>query len=266
MIDEGTLKSFSHFFPDERQLEKDYLINLMLKTISINKISTHLEFKGGTALYLFHGLDRFSEDLDFTYIGGDSSAIEDLDSLIKPVIRDFGLSYNIGKNKGNVIIRDDSKRILGVRTEVFIEGPLFNNTGTRHKIKIDISFRNDTIMKPEHARLVSKYNDIGTIIAYKMPVEELLIEKFCAVIERTKARDLYDAYFLLKYKDVLYDSGMLSEKLTKRGEKFDEATLINNVNEVTESAWKEELSYIVNDPPDLKVVKTFVAGKIKHSF
>ncbi|EQD54160.1 protein containing DUF1814, partial [mine drainage metagenome] len=116
MIDENSLESHANMFKDERQLEKDYLINLMLKTISLNKVSQNLEFKGGTALYLFHGLDRFSEDLDFDYIGKTDEINNEIDSLIEPVIRDFGLSYKIGKSKGNVLIRDEGNTITGIRS------------------------------------------------------------------------------------------------------------------------------------------------------
>ncbi|EQD50668.1 protein containing DUF1814, partial [mine drainage metagenome] len=165
----------------------------------LNKVSQNLEFKGGTALYLFHGLDRFSEDLDFDYIGKTDEINNEIDSLIEPVIRDFGLSYKIGKSKGNVLIRDEGNTITGIRSEFFIEGPLFGKTGKRHRLKLDISTRNDVLMKPEYSTLVSKYNDIGTMLLYKMPLQEMLAEKLCAVTEREKARDLYDAYFILKY-------------------------------------------------------------------
>ncbi len=262
MIDENTLMSFSHFFADTRQLEKDYLINLMLKATSVNRISNDLEFKGGTALYLFHGLDRFSEDLDFTYIGKDIEIDKSIDSYIEPVIKDFSLSYNVSKNKGNMITRDNNGTISSTRTELFIEGPLFEKTGVRHKIKIDISVRKDTIMKPESAKLVSKYGDIGTVLIYKMPVVEILAEKFCALIERSKARDLYDAYFLLKYDGVPYNGDMIAEKLSKRGEVFGKKALLDRVGMIDADAWKEELTYLIKDLPKLAKVKAFVKDQI----
>lgn len=263
MIDEATLMSFSHFFQDDRQLEKDYLLNLMLKTVSVNKISNYLEFKGGTALYMFNGLDRFSEDLDFTYIGKDALAKEMADALITPVIKDFSLSYNVAKNRGNIIVKDERGNVSGTRTEIFIEGPLFIRTGTRHKIKIDISTRNDTIMKPEHANLVSKYNDIGTMLVYKMPTEEILTEKLCAIAERSKARDLYDVYFLLRYKSASFDEKMLDEKFDRRKEPLDKKAVIDAVHGTDESSWKEELYYLIKELPELTTVKSFVIDKIK---
>ena len=112
MIDEENLEKFKNFFKDERQLEKDYLIDLMLKVISVNKLSNVLEFKGGTALYVFHGLNRFSEDLDFSYIGEDKEINKHIDNLIEPIIKDFNLSYRITKDKGNIVVRDEGKTMF----------------------------------------------------------------------------------------------------------------------------------------------------------
>ena len=263
MIDEDTLISFSHFFKDARQLEKDYLLNLALKMISLNKVSNDLVFKGGTALYMLYGLDRFSEDLDFTYINrGDKDIGRYIDSLIGQVVKDFSLSYNISKNKGNILIRDENGRVSGIRTELFIEGPLFKKTGVRHKIKIDISTRNDMILKPEAEKFLSKYNDIGIILIYMMQVQEILAEKFCALIERTQARDLYDVYFLLKYKHMTYNEEMVVKKFKKRKKAFNKNLLLQSIEKINEKIWKEELSYIVSSLPKLDEIKSFVKNSI----
>jgi predicted nucleotidyltransferase component of viral defense system len=263
MIDENTLESFANLFKDNRQLEKDYLLNLMLKVISLNKISQSLELKGGTALYLFHGLDRFSEDLDFSYMGK-KEVLAKIGSLTEPVIHDFSLSYKISKSKENVAIRDE-KGISGIRSEFFVEGPLFGKTGKRHKIKLDISTRNDLLMKPEQATLVSKYSDIGTILLYKMPLQEMLAEKLCAISERAKARDLYDVYFLLKYKGLGYEESLVAKKFEKRGEAFTTEHLLSAIGKISMDLWKEELRYIVPRLPDLGEVKEFMENAISGS-
>lgn len=255
MIDEDKLLSFAHFFSDERQLEKDYLVNLMLKVFSVNKISTETEFKGGTALYMFHGLDRFSEDLDFTYNGKDIEVADSIDLLLASVLKDFELSYKISKNKGNILVKDLDGNVSGTRTELFIEGPLFPITNIRHKIKLDISFRNDAIMKPEPARITSKYADIGTIMLPKMQIEEMLAEKLSAIVERTKARDLYDAYFIVKFKNIKYDQGLVEEKMRRRREKFDRSLLERRIKTFKESLWKEELLPLLKVLPSMVEVK-----------
>jgi len=179
-------------------------------------------------------------------------------------MHDFGLSYKISKSKGNVVIRDE-KGITGIRSEFFVEGPLFGKTGRRHKIKLDISTRNDLLMEPEQATLVSKYSDIGTIILYKMPLQEMLAEKLCAIAERSKARDLYDVYFLLKYKGLKYEESIVAKKFEKRGEAFTTEHLLSAIEKVSVNLWKEELQYIVPRLPDLGEVKEFIEKAISSS-
>ncbi len=67
MIDEKTLMQYSYKFQDIRQLEKDYLLALLLYEI-YNEFDDELIFKGGTSLKYFYNLNRFSEDLDFSYL------------------------------------------------------------------------------------------------------------------------------------------------------------------------------------------------------
>ncbi|MCL4325251.1 MAG: nucleotidyl transferase AbiEii/AbiGii toxin family protein [Candidatus Thermoplasmatota archaeon] len=263
MIDEFTLFSFSNYFADERQLEKDYLLNFMLKMLSLNRISNYLDFKGGTALYMLYGLDRFSEDLDFSYIINNNSISDEIDELMNPVISNFNLSYKISKNRGNIIIRNEKKDITNIRIELFVEGPLFGKNRVRHKIKIDITTRNDIVVKPDVARFTSKYYDIGTMLIYSMPLQEILTEKLSAIIERDETRDLYDAYFIILYKKTDYDEGMLTKKLELRGLKFDKKVLLRKISNVEESRWKEELSYIIRDLPKLDEIKEFLINTIK---
>ena len=59
MIDEYGLMEFSDRFRDTRQLERDYLLNLLLHEI-YSVFANELVFKGGTALKYFYSLNRFS--------------------------------------------------------------------------------------------------------------------------------------------------------------------------------------------------------------
>jgi len=57
-------------------------------------VGTELVFKGGTALWFFYGLNRFSNDLDFTLAGK-----VDLDRLMERVRRGFEiLNFPIHEN------------------------------------------------------------------------------------------------------------------------------------------------------------------------
>ncbi|MCQ3945002.1 MAG: hypothetical protein DPW11_04490, partial [bacterium] len=48
---------------------KQQLSKLLISLISDKSLATKLGFKGGTALYFFEDLPRFSTDLDFDLIG-----------------------------------------------------------------------------------------------------------------------------------------------------------------------------------------------------
>src|SRR3989338_5587546 len=76
--------------------EKDYLLELVLFSLSKN-MKSELVFKGGTALYKFFKLDRFSEDLDFSGVKD-----IDIDRLIKRVMSDiskFNVEAEVSKIK-----------------------------------------------------------------------------------------------------------------------------------------------------------------------
>ena len=68
-----------------RTAEKDYLLELLLFSLSDYRRS--LVFKGGTALYKFYNLNRFSEDLDFDLIGKRF----DINKMIKKITRNLEL-------------------------------------------------------------------------------------------------------------------------------------------------------------------------------
>jgi len=69
-----------------RNAEKDYLLELIL--YSLSDLRSNLIFKGGTALYKFYNLNRFSEDLDFDIVGKRF----DVDNLVKRALRSLELT------------------------------------------------------------------------------------------------------------------------------------------------------------------------------
>ena len=64
------------------------MIEILLEIFSNSKISHLLGFKGGTALYLFHNLDRFSVDLDFDLLDRDQEQFV-FDELLQ-ILSNFG--------------------------------------------------------------------------------------------------------------------------------------------------------------------------------
>ena len=75
--------------------EKDYLSELILLSIS-RRTKDELVFKGGTCLFKFYKLDRFSEDLDF-------ALQKDLDitKLVDKIVSDLN-AFGIGCEKKRI--------------------------------------------------------------------------------------------------------------------------------------------------------------------
>ena len=92
-------------------------------------------FKGGTYLWFFGGLDRFSEDLDFTQNGKISPNIPDI------VSRDLKL-YGI-ENEMKIMKDDD----LGLSFRIAALGPLHTSDKDRCFVYVEISRREPVILK-----------------------------------------------------------------------------------------------------------------------
>ncbi|MHB8395839.1 MAG: nucleotidyl transferase AbiEii/AbiGii toxin family protein [Thermoplasmataceae archaeon] len=253
MIDERDLMELSGNFKDVRQLERDYLLTLLLHEI-YSVFSDDLIFKGGTALKYFFNLNRFSEDLDFTFEGEKgTSGRKYLNDKIDSVLNHVSVQYEIvgRERRGNKVGND----IVGVNHEIRVRGPLNQRQGQLQNIKIDISLRNDIIRKPDLRYISPVYPDITTFSLPVMNVEEILAEKIAAMIERDKMRDIYDIYYLLAMKNLKYDEKSVEEKMLRRGEVFKKTDLRRKLLEArSKMKWRSELAYIVNPVPDNLVV------------
>lgn len=69
-------------------VHKDILLRILRDIYSDESMGPILGFKGGTAAYLFYGLDRFSVDLDFDLLDADKE--EYIFNQIKEIIREYG--------------------------------------------------------------------------------------------------------------------------------------------------------------------------------
>jgi len=93
------------FSPYQCQSPQDYTLalreilqELMLLGLSRGGFFQKAAFYGGTALRIFHGLDRFSEDMDFTLLEPD--ALFDLEPYLEPLkqeINSLGFEVTVEK-------------------------------------------------------------------------------------------------------------------------------------------------------------------------
>jgi len=178
------------------QQEKHYLQTLVLMSLS----EYNLAFKGGTYLWFFHGLRRFSEDLDFTFT-------DKIDKNMVEKVIEFLSYYDIS---AKIKIICDDKRSFSFRIDAI--GPLSDNEQTPCVVYVEISKREKPIL------LLESYS-LDTPV-YKLPVKnilgfnlkEILAEKVRTVLKRDKARDVFDINFLID-NGIELDYNLIDEKL-----------------------------------------------------
>ena len=265
MIDRGQLISLAGSSKNYRQLEKEYLLTLLLYTL-YSRVGGDLVFKGGTALKMFYNLNRFSEDLDFSYVYPSSSKDKsrEIMSVFSEVLKEVNTQYGVLKSEVRTTKGVD--KFIGVNYEIRVKGPLFDDRNKQlQNINIDFSLRDDMLLKAERKYIAPIYPDIPTFSLYVMSLDEILSEKFSAILERNKMRDVYDAYFILRHKEMNYNEDLVTKKMGMRNESFDRSLLIKKLQSIKESEWKSEMSYLVSDLPDYLQVTKYLIEKIEPS-
>lgn len=234
-----------------KNTEKDYLLDVLLYVL-YNEVGRKLIFKGGTALYKLHSLNRFSEDLDFT-LG--SSKIE-LERLFKKVIKRL---KDLGIN-GRIKEINEYRNQKNIKLE--LRGPLFDgNIRNVNLITINISLKERPVDIPERRTIFSQYPDIPAFDAFVMPLDELFAEKIRTIITRDKARDVYDVWFLLN-KNANFDLKLINKKLKLYKETFDKKEFRRKIEEKRKD-WNRDLSgIIIGDLPDFLSVKKEIERKM----
>jgi predicted nucleotidyltransferase component of viral defense system len=162
-------------------------------------------FYGGTALRIFYGIDRFSEDLDFSLLGSNESfSIEKYLKPIEDIVNSMGLVFETTRKEKTKESNIDSAFIKGNTKETFIV--IYPNTDDYKQIiqneKITIKFEVD-VNPPLYATTELKYRLLP--FPYQVRVydkESLFAGKIHAVIARSwksrvKGRDLYDYLYYL---------------------------------------------------------------------
>ena len=241
MIDLATLKEVGKLkgLSNLGHMGKDYVQEVLLLLIYRN--FDFLVFKGGTCLYKFYHLDRFSEDLDFS-----ATKEFDLDAFLaslKAGLERFGLLVEeiIHKKAYETILLK-----LRVRAHLYRGAPSGLCT-----IRIDINMKSD-VLQPKTLTLRPLYSDIPVFEVLAMSQEEILAEKVRAVMTREKARDVYDLWFLLK--QAALDMALIQRKMGYYGLKFTLPLFRQRLNKA-QDIWDQELTSLLPKTPKFAEVK-----------
>lgn len=202
---------------------KEIVQEIILSGLARSDFFKHAAFYGGTSLRIFHNLDRFSEDLDFTLLQQDPHFnLKTYVSSILGELRSLGIQANLEvKNK---------VAITSVQSGVF-RGNMLNlyrvfypeDKSSIHllhrdatiKIKIDLDTNPPLFATTEtmDRNLPYPYH----VLIYDLP--SLFASKLSAVLTRNwqsrfKGRDLYDLIYYVE-KGIVLNKLLLQDSLVK---------------------------------------------------
>ena len=146
-----------------------YMTQVLLAIFQDNELGKLLAFKGGTSMLMFHGLTRFSTDLDFNLL--DKEQTEKVYHRIRSILQRFGK------------IEDEAIKFYGAIL-------VLNYGKGERMLKVEVSTR-------QYDNHYEVKNLMGTDIRI-MTVCDMFAHKLCALGERITPRDVYDTWFFLQ--------------------------------------------------------------------
>ena len=209
---------------DGKNAMKEIMQEIVLCGLSRAGFFKKAAFYGGTALRIFYGLDRFSEDLDFSLEVPDLNFdLAEYFPVLEKEVRSFGLNVEISEKAKTKDSHIRSAFLKGNTREhllyFYADEPDAGKV-TRTEI-VKIKFEVD-INPPQYAAFEHKYRLLPVpyeVKLYDMP--SLFAGKVHAVLARSwrnriKGRDLYDYVFYLS-RDVAVNLPHLRERLIDSG-------------------------------------------------
>ena len=249
MIRSGDLqkKAFAAKVRDT-QIEKDYVLTWVLWGIANQpKLARGLAFKGGTVLKKAYFENyRFSEDLDFTIVEEISNAevLSSMENAFATVLEEANIPLQIV---------DQGEHTSGsLHFQIAYTGPL---GGKGKQLKVDIT-RGEAMQYPTvWLPIYLGYADLQDFKLQCYSLEEVIIEKMCAVIGRMQPRDLYDLWYLTDIHGVDLRFCLAEFERKARHKSYDPASFKSALErKLTQykARWEGSLADQMQDLPDFE--------------
>ena len=252
---------------DQKNAIKEITQEIVLCGLSRAGFFQKAAFYGGTALRIFYGLDRFSEDLDFSLKVKDPAfSLADYFHSVEKEVQAYGLRMSVTEkekstdsNVKSAFVKGNTKElVLQFFADALLAGKVAANETVKIKFEVDTNPPAFASFETKFRLLPSPYE----VCLYDMP--SLFAGKIHAVIcrawkSRVKGRDLYDYIFYLSrnakvnlphLRARLVDSGFLGE-----AESFDletmKAILNKRFDEIDYASAKEDVRSFIRDKASL---------------
>ena len=253
---------------DETNAMKEIIQEIVICGLSRGGFFNEAAFYGGTALRIFYGLNRFSEDLDFALLKPNKDFdLSKYFPFIEKEVQAYGLNLTITekeKTKDSNIMSAFLKGDTKEHILMFFPNENMQNTTSLKNIKI--KFEVD-INPPSGAKYDLKYKLLPSPHQVKLYDEaSLFAGKIHAILcrnwnYRTKGRDLYDYIFYLS-KNISVNLELVKEKLIdsnvlKGNDNFDinvlKEMLTAKFNEINYNDAKEDVIAFIEDKDSLNL-------------
>lgn len=262
MLDKYDIKNTT----DETNAMKEIIQEIVICGLSRGGFFNEAAFYGGTALRIFYGLNRFSEDLDFALLEPNKNFdLSKYFSYIEKEVQAYGLNFFVSakeKTKDSNIMSAFLKGDTKEHILMFFPNENLQNSTSLKSIKI--KFEVD-INPPSGANFEFKYKLLPSPHQVRLYDESSLFAgKIHAILcrnwnYRTKGRDLYDYIFYLSkgmkvninlVREKLIDSNALDKK-----EEFNievlKMMLNNKFKEIDYNDAKEDVITFIEDKDSL---------------
>ena len=187
--------------PSKQDFLNQYRENTIIEvvqTVAKSEAGSHLAFKGGTALKLFYDLPRYSEDIEYDFLGKISP--QRMMDILKSVA-----------DKKKWEVTGDAVKYNTILLEFRFAGPERN-----FRIKIEVSTR--------EKELKTTIQSLRGVPVLTLEPSFLMTEKLITFVKRQAGRDIFDAWFILNNAFPL-DQAMLVDNFGGRTNFF--ATLLD---------------------------------------
>jgi len=247
----------------DQQIEKDYILSWILKGVSQHdQLSKIIVFKGGTVLKKIYFADyRFSEDLDFTLL--------DNEITNEQIFAWFKEAFEYIRDEANIpldIIDNNEHEDGGINFYISYVGPL-GGQGNNKRVKVDISRSEKLEFEPVLNPAFIDYTDLEEYDLLCYPLEEVLIEKLRAVMQRMAARDFYDIWYLLVEHGMEADFYLdeFRKKCAGKGLNADDfpKKLAERLPQY-KGRWKSSMSEQIKDLPEFDKVEREALRQLKQ--
>ena len=212
-------------------------------------------FYGGTCLRIFHGLPRFSEDMDFTLV--DKNPAIHLENYFQPIREVFALT---GKD---VVITKKEKLHFGRVESAFLKEntaayDIVFQTEKTIKVKIELDTNPPLLFDTEQKLMMQPYS----VMIRCLTLPDLFAGKMHALVFRNwkiriKGRDWYDFEWYIRHNIPLHFAHLQERIREFNGQEVTQEEFMHllrerlanaNINQV-----KEDVLPFVNNPSELDI-------------